>query len=109
MDHHDFLIFDCETLDGYIDFLEQSTHNEVQTYLTDIGFECPGMSIYNATDDTITNEQVFDYLLSMQTVVQIDEVIMRSTDNSDFLLTMAPENLNSESWANFIENMMEKR
>ena len=97
-------------MDQYQRFLEGSTHREVQTYLTSIGFSSAGANIYTSNlDDTVTHQQAMDYIMSEHGIFQLENVVMKPTGKANdcsvtwqFLLTITAGNLDSSSYSELV-------
>jgi hypothetical protein len=68
-------------------------------------FESLGTNLYGRTyeSDTVTNEQLMNYLLNEHSIVQVDSFIMKPVDNNDFLLTVTESRLNGLTFEHLTE------
>lgn len=101
LSNYGFLVFaNYEVFEDFLDFLDNSTHAEVQEYLHSIDFTCDGMEKYGEeyASSRLDKEQNMDYILNNDQIVQIDGVIFRTLEEFRYILTILPEYLNNENY-----------
>lgn len=96
-----FLVFDdsADVVD-YVDFVLTHTHYEVKDYIDQQGFNV-NFDKYGSEYDNepVTEEQLIDYFINEDSIVQIQGVIIRPVDNFSYTIAMMPSELNAETYA----------
>lgn len=116
---YDFLVFpSVEDLEDYKEYILTLTHAEAQEYLTTIEFYSSlGTILYDEeyADETVTEDQVVDYIFNTNKIFQIDNVIMKPITESecettkwDFLLTVRDDYLNTSSHESLISGIYDE-
>ncbi len=79
--------------------MKSSTHAEFKDYIDNQGFVI-NFDKYGAEydDSLITDEQMIDYIINEDSVVQIEDVLMRPTQSFTYLITMNSSELSWESY-----------
>lgn len=106
-----FIVFDdVSDLNSYMKHIISHSHAEVRAFLNKIGYTSIGSGIYSEmSDETVTDDQVMDYVLSPENIFQVKEVIIRPIGTSScshakypFILAMLPDNLTDETWERLV-------
>ena len=113
-----FLVFPTEDdLETYRSYVGTSTHYEVQTYLTGLGFESQGHSIYTTEgqlSSTVEPEEIMDYVLSPDRTFQLDNVVLKPVGATEadpgevqweYLLAMREDYLGSSSYEDMADGV----
>lgn len=96
-----FLKFETyNQFEEYLNFLKTESHSKVKDVLQEVGFTCPGFNNYGVEyeSENVTDEQLVNYIISEDSVVQIAGVIFRPVNNYAYLITMDPSELNLETY-----------
>lgn len=98
-----FLIFEsAEIFQDYDDFLRNSSHQQVQNYLTSLSFISLGKTKYSASSQQVSANQLIDYVFDTDRIVQIQGVIFKPTSDNKFMLTVTAGNLNNASFSDLV-------
>ncbi len=81
------------------------THEEVQEYLDQLGFDSEGAAMFNSEEyleTNVTKDQLAYYALNDKLIVQVEDVIMKVKDDS-LALAMRSDYLSNSSYENISE------
>ncbi len=95
-----FLIFDTyDEFENYLEVMKSSTHASFKDYIDAEGFAIDFDKYgeeYN--DEPITDEQMVDYIINEDSLVQIEGTVFRPTHNISYLITMHESELNGATF-----------
>ncbi|MEO7444596.1 MAG: hypothetical protein ABIT96_07305 [Ferruginibacter sp.] len=61
-----FLTFDStKNYEKFVDFCQNSSHSDVQSFLSSVRFSSIGSITHTANSDMVTDSQIFDYLINI--------------------------------------------
>lgn len=106
-----FLIFPTlEDFCDFTDFMDSSTHIEMQEYLSSLGFNSNGSSLYGPEyeDESISEDQQVDYVYGEDAIIQIQGVVMKAINSDLFLLTVTEENFDDETYFNLRDSTFDE-
>lgn len=100
-DNH--LIFDSrEAILDYIGFIMNSKHEDVQGYLNELGFNSPGAEKYSEYGEMpVDFEEAVDYVLNENYVFEVDDILLKLTNNGTYLLALTRDYYNNETYERF--------
>lgn len=106
-----FLVFPTlEDFCDFTDFMDSSTHIEMQEYLESLQFNSIGSNIYTGgyLYEPISADQQVDYVYGEDAIVQIQGVIMKAIENNSFLLTVTEENFADEVYLDLVDSIYDE-
>lgn len=99
LDPRGFLKFNEEDLTEFYSVLSSYSHEDIQESLTEDGFSSLGQLNFNSSNTDFYNipledEQVH-YILSEDGIVQVENVIMKISDDFTYVIAVTEENIDS--------------
>ncbi len=98
-DYH-FLVFSSTSAaETFMEDLRTMTHYDAKKYFEELEVNPLGAEIYDGTydDSLVTDEQLKDYLLNENSIVQIQNTIIKPIDNDDYILAMREDYLQAST------------
>lgn len=101
-----FLIFKkFSDFEGYTNFIKGNTPEDVKSFLASIHFKGKATKENSFARSTSSSNSELNYILDENDVVQIENVVMKLTDDQKFMLTMIGGNLTEASYADLINGV----
>lgn len=72
--------------------------------MSDLSFTSLGQSIFGKTSTLVDSSETFFYIVGTDRVLQIEGVVIRPSNNNNFIHTILASNLNNTSFASLISN-----
>jgi hypothetical protein len=100
-----YLVFDSlHRFNQFLEFLNTNSHSAIQSFLNTYGFESRGQSIYESTEEMLEAGQADDYLFSDIKAIEVEDIIIKISEDSSFMLTMTRGNFNQGAYEQMLND-----